>query len=153
MSNHQYWFRLWLVTYPLPSHCLNQCCFIFNGTLRNKLQWNFNQNTKLFIHENASENIVCEMASILSKERWVNGSRPLFFSGSGMFTGMGFYQPYIGASIFSHEVTVQVNSLSPGRCDSDFKCINFKHNLIKVWCLEYSGRHCTGMDAWGSCWW
>ena len=38
----------------------------------NKLQWNFNQNTKLFIEENASHNIVCEMATILSKGRWVN---------------------------------------------------------------------------------
>ena len=28
---------------------------------------NFKQNTKLFIHENASENIVCEMAVILSR--------------------------------------------------------------------------------------
>ena len=27
----------------------------------NKLQWNFNQNTKLFINENASETIVCEI--------------------------------------------------------------------------------------------
>ena len=27
----------------------------------------FNQNTKLFIHENASENIACEMAAILSR--------------------------------------------------------------------------------------
>ena len=33
---------------------------------------NFNQNTTLFIHENASENIVCEMAAILSRGRWVN---------------------------------------------------------------------------------
>ena len=32
-----------------------------------KLQWNFNQNTKLFIHGNASENIVCKMAAILSR--------------------------------------------------------------------------------------
>ena len=31
-------------------------------------QWNFNQNRKLFIHKNASENIVCEVASILSGE-------------------------------------------------------------------------------------
>ena len=45
---------------------------IVNWTLRNKLQWNFNQNTKLFIHEKASENIVYEMAAILSRERWVN---------------------------------------------------------------------------------
>ena len=30
----------------------------------NKLQWNFNQNTMLFLHENALENIVCEMLAI-----------------------------------------------------------------------------------------
>ena len=36
---------------------------IVNWTLGNKLQWNSNQNTKLFIHENAFENIVCEMAA------------------------------------------------------------------------------------------
>ena len=33
---------------------------------RNKLQWNFNQNTNIFIHENTSENIVSEKAAILS---------------------------------------------------------------------------------------
>ena len=38
---------------------------------KNKFQWKFNQNTKVFIHENASENIVCEMAVILSSGRWV----------------------------------------------------------------------------------
>ena len=32
----------------------------------------FNQNTKLFIHENASENVVCEMAAILSRGGWVS---------------------------------------------------------------------------------
>ena len=42
-----------------------------NWTLRNKLQWNFNENTKLFIQENASENIICEKVVILSKGRWV----------------------------------------------------------------------------------
>ena len=49
--------------------------------LRNKLQWNFNQNIKLFIHENASENIVCEMAAILPRGRWVNVSCSNFNSG------------------------------------------------------------------------
>ena len=33
----------------------------------NKLQWNFNQKWKLFIHGNASEYIVCKMAAILSR--------------------------------------------------------------------------------------
>ena len=38
----------------------------------NKLRWNSNQNEKnLFIRENTSENIICDMAAILSRGRWV----------------------------------------------------------------------------------
>ena len=33
----------------------------------------FYQNTKPFIHENASENIVCEKVAVWSRGRWVNG--------------------------------------------------------------------------------
>ena len=67
----QHCFRYWLVAYSAPSHYLNKCWVIVNWTLRNKLQWNLNQNTKLFIHQNASSNIVCEMAAILFRGRWV----------------------------------------------------------------------------------
>ena len=42
------------------------------GTSRNKLQWILNQNTKLFIQENAYEYVIYEMLAILSKGRWVN---------------------------------------------------------------------------------
>ena len=43
-----------------------------NWTLRNKLQWNFNRNSNIFIQENALEHVVCEMASILSRPQCVN---------------------------------------------------------------------------------
>ena len=49
------------------SHYLNQYWVIVNWTIRNKLQWKFSQDTNFFIHENASENIVCEMAAILPR--------------------------------------------------------------------------------------
>ena len=68
------WLRQWLVTCWAPSHHLNQCWDIVNWTLRKKLQWNFNQNTKLLIHENASKSIVCEKVAIWSGGRWVNHS-------------------------------------------------------------------------------
>ena len=58
--------------YSAPSHYLNQCWIIVNWTLMDTLQWNFNQDTKMFRRENASENIVCEMAAILSTGRWIN---------------------------------------------------------------------------------
>ena len=66
---HLWW---WLVAWSTPSHYLNQCWHIVNWTLRNKLQWNSNQNTKLFIHENAFQNVIWEMAAILFRRRWVN---------------------------------------------------------------------------------
>ena len=63
----QHCFRKWLVAYSAPSHYLNQCWVIGNWTPRNKLQWIFNQNIKLFRRINGSENIVFEMADILSR--------------------------------------------------------------------------------------
>ena len=45
----------------------NQCCVIVIWTLMDKSQWNLNQSTKPFNHEKAPENIVCDMAAILSK--------------------------------------------------------------------------------------
>ena len=59
-------------SWPAPSHYLNQCWNIVNWTLRNKLQWIFNRNSYIFIHENAFENVVCEMAAILSRPQCVN---------------------------------------------------------------------------------
>ena len=67
----QHWFRWWLVAWSAPSHYLNQCWNIGNSNLRNKFQWNLTPNSHIVIHENASENIVCEMA-ILSRGRWVS---------------------------------------------------------------------------------
>ena len=42
------------------------------GPLGTKLQWNFNRNSNIFIQENALENVVCEMASILCRPQCVN---------------------------------------------------------------------------------
>ena len=55
-----------------PSHYVNQCWNMVNGTLRNKLQWNINRNSCIFIQENSLENVVCEMVSILSRPQCVN---------------------------------------------------------------------------------
>ena len=55
-----------------PNHYLNQCWIIVNWTLRNKLQWNLNRNSNIFIQENAFESVVCETASNLSRSQCVN---------------------------------------------------------------------------------
>ena len=41
------------------------------GPLANIFQWKFNKNTTIFIEENARENVVCEMAFILSRPQCV----------------------------------------------------------------------------------
>ena len=55
-----------------PSHYLNQCWNIVNWTPRNKLQWNVNRNSYIFIQENPFENIVWKLAAILSRPQCVN---------------------------------------------------------------------------------
>ena len=39
---------------------------------------------KLFIHENASENIICEMAAILSRRRWVKNMDSIIVNDKNM---------------------------------------------------------------------
>ena len=54
------------------SHYLNQCWDIVNSNLRNKLQWNLKRNSRVFFQEIAFENVVYEMASILSRPQCAN---------------------------------------------------------------------------------
>ena len=59
-------------TWSAPSHYLNQSWNIIYWTFRNKHQWIFDQNSNIFIQENAFENVVCEMAVILPRPQCVN---------------------------------------------------------------------------------
>ena len=45
------------------------------GPPRNKLQWNVNRNSHIFIQENPFENVVWKMAAILSRPQWVKGNQ------------------------------------------------------------------------------
>ena len=44
---------------------------VIKWTLRNKIPWNFNPNTTIFIWENEFENIICKKAVILSRPHYV----------------------------------------------------------------------------------
>ena len=54
---------------------LNQCWNIVNWTLRNKLQWNYNQKSYISIPENPFENTVSKMAAILSRSQCVKQNK------------------------------------------------------------------------------
>ena len=68
----QYRLEWWRVACSAPSLYLNQYRLILNGTLRNIILWNSIKNTQIFTHENAFETVVCEMAVILTRGKWVN---------------------------------------------------------------------------------
>ena len=70
-----------------PSHYLNQWCSIVNWTVWNKHRWNFNSNLNIFVQENAFENVVCEMASIVCRPQCVNTIPFFFIMLWGSFTG------------------------------------------------------------------
>ena len=55
-----------------PIHYLNQCWNIVNLALGNKLQRLYYRNSNIFTHENAFENVISEMASILPRPHFVN---------------------------------------------------------------------------------
>ena len=51
-------------------HYLNQFWNIVNWTFKNKLQWNFDQNSYIFIQENAFEYVVCIGLNVLISENY-----------------------------------------------------------------------------------
>ena len=68
----QYYCMLSVVACQAPSHYLNRCWLNVNWAFRDKLKWNSNGNTKLFIHNNAFENVFAKMAAVSSSVWWVN---------------------------------------------------------------------------------
>ena len=77
--------QIMLVAYSALNHYLNQCWFIVNRTLRNKLQWNINR-TKLFILENefysvlvVYERSLCELSEMFW-QNWETWSRACFMA-------------------------------------------------------------------------
>ena len=52
---------------PLSKPMLEYCKL----NLKNKLQWNVNQNSYIFTQENVFENVVCEVAAILPLPQFV----------------------------------------------------------------------------------
>ena len=76
--------------------------------LRNKLQWNLNQDSNIFIQQNAFESVVCETAAILSRPQCVKPSKtwPLVLEFPNTY---GIYQTVrCHSGLYSADVTKHV---------------------------------------------
>ena len=58
----RHWLSLCRVACSVPSHYLHQIWIIGTCTIRNKFQWNRNQNTHIFIQENELRDVIRKMA-------------------------------------------------------------------------------------------
>ena len=107
-----------------------------------KLQWNFNQNSNIFIQENAFENVICEMTSILSRPQCVNRKRKRRY-GFVFITLSNFLKTYtLPYSWASHWKLIQL--LTRGIYKTDDVVVT--QTIIKGYYIEYqstSGRTWT----------
>ena len=94
------------LTLTAPSHYLKQCWNILNWTLGNKLQWNLNRNLNIFIQENAFENVVWKMATILSRPQCVNFYH--FYTSDVFYTDV-YYFTFVVPKMYQWQVRNDFN--------------------------------------------
>ena len=115
--------------------------------------WNFNQNTKFFIHENASENIVCEMATILSRGAWVNATWCVVFVFALYYVVIRYqwdltisFEKSFANKIpqyhrSNHEGYWSISHVNPLLFDSMTEIKHWKHKLLDIPCdALYTGH-------------
>ena len=73
------------IIWSAPRSYLNQYWNIVNFNIKNKLQWNLQQNSYIFIKENAFENVVCRMVVILFRSQCIIPFDP----DNGIFMSVG----------------------------------------------------------------
>ena len=135
-----------------PSHYLNQCWDIVNWTPGNKLQWNFNHNSNIFIQENAFENVVCEMASILSRPQCVNS----LWTGGANVERQHLITVVSGNGLWSvrHQAITWNNtnllSIQPPKNNLQSPKNNFFEILNKIWESSFNKKILKMLSA--NCW-
>ena len=148
------------------SYYLNQCWNITNWTLRNKLQWNFNRNSNIFIQENAFESIVCEMTAILPRPQCVKriqrqeanllthwgrvthicvGSITIIGSDNGLSPGrrQAIICPNAGISLIGpirtmfREIFIEIHTFSFKKCIWKCRLENGGHSVPSLMCFNH----------------
>ena len=140
-SNH-HWFRQWLVDRSAPSHYLNQCWNIVNWTIGNKLQWNSNRNSNIFIQENAFESVVCEMAAILSRPQQYYSDEKVQYNRDKTGPCVHFTRNPVGIISYLGTPAASAHYRSLYLCHF---CTTFAQNGSPVWTREVPTwwRSCT----------
>ena len=127
---------------PLSEPMLGNCCL----DPRNKLQWHLNRNSYIFIQENAFENVVWEMAAILSRPQCVNNLALLGGWISVITVGTNFVNMY---RLGSWNLTINwKESLDwSWMMMPEFWLCFHSHSPLRQWCGWNSIQHQTWRRA------
>ena len=130
------------------------CLVIVNWTIRNKIMWNFNQNSNIFIQENVFENSVCEMTVILSRVSWVNTTYVYVTTGSGC-TPKHLFNPLHYDDVILDTMVSEITSLtivySTVYSDADQRKHQSFASLAFVRGIHRGPVNCTNGQCRGKC--
>ena len=136
-----HWIRWWLGACGAPSHYLN---IWWQLDPRDKIQWNLNQSTIIFIHQNAFENMVCKMAVILSQYQCVKSSRLWWMMNSlipdaggknGEFINHGFGKPGYHRAL-SHRPLTSIGNTRLKLAWPFSVTLHWKHDERFIWSVS-----------------
>ena len=122
-----------------PGHYLNQCWNIVNWILRNRLQWNLNQNSDIFIEKHSFENVVWEIMSISSRPQCVNVTSVSLPGKLVRRAGMLWNVPQIRCQ--NRVVIVQNRTLHNHVHNRSARIISFRHTRV-LGIPEFKGFLC-----------
>ena len=106
------------------SYYLNQQWRIIDLTPWNKFKWNFNQNTNIFMLENAFDDVVCNISAILSQPRRIKNVFFFFnfFGNHELWTKFVNQMPSFTRGLFDH---------------SENRSVKYQHfSVNSLWCSD-----------------
>ena len=120
---------------------LNQCWNIVNSNLRNKVQWNFNRDSYIFVQENVFEYVVWKMVAILSRPPCDKGVvKPCKLSVMFVLQRLGYME--MGQRVEDQQALEYMfkNSESLEGCLLDI-CLGIGSSLVQVMaCLLFKAK-------------
>ena len=165
LTNH-HWLRQWPVACPAPSHYLNLWWITVNRTLGKKLKWNRNRDLHIIIQENEFQNVVREMAAILSRPQCIKHNTVTHKSFHGVsnirskgrwieliFLGMLlFVYSYLSIYIYPY-IYIRLFLTASARCSNIALLGKCDHN-VPVWISTrhiFMGKLSYFWIAWNHC--
>ena len=144
------WIGPALVQIMAPRHYLKQCWMIVNWTLGNNLQWNLNQNTIFFIHENTFENVVREMVAIFPG-RWVKS----IINDGKNYMKLYFKPCFLYLTCTLHKVITHCCLVTLCRHIADVVTIVSNNALSSVWrhVVTSTSAECLLLGPWNNVQW